>query len=155
MIVPATADDVPGVVALIGRVYTEYGFVYEPRVEWPDLFDFDTHYAPPRGGFWVVRSGETIVGSVGVERLDETQAEMHRLYLDAERRGRGTGRALAEEVFAWCRARGIGRVILWSDTRFEQAHRLYTRLGFGQAGERELPGDANDTREYFFELSLG
>ena len=23
----------PGIVALIGRVYAEYGFVYEPRVE--------------------------------------------------------------------------------------------------------------------------
>lgn len=151
MISPATADDVPGIAALIGRVYAEYGFVYEPRVEWPDLFDFDAHYAPPRGGFWVLRAGEAIVGSVGVERLDERRAELHRLYLDGARRGRGAGRALTETALAWCRARAITHMVLWSDTRFELAHRLYTRLGFEQTGERELPDDANDTREYRFE----
>ena len=151
LISSATAEDVPGVVALIGRVYAEYGFVYEPRVEVPDLFDFEAHYAPPRGGFFVVRETNRIVGSVGVERLDEHRAELHRLYLDAEQRGRGTGRALTEAGLAWCRERGIGHLILWSDTRFDLAHRLYTRMGFTRAGERTVVGDVNDSREYFFE----
>jgi GNAT superfamily N-acetyltransferase len=150
-IVPATAVDVPAVVELIARVYGEYGFVCEPRVEWPDLFDFDAHYAPPRGAFFVVRAAGGIVGSVGVERLDERAAELHRLYLDAALRGRGTGRALTERALAWCRARGIGHVILWSDTRFDLAHRLYTRMGFTRTGERVLPDDPNDSREYRFE----
>jgi hypothetical protein len=39
---------------------------------------------------------------------------------------------------------------LWSDTRFDRAHRLYTRMGFVQIGERDLPDDANATREYGF-----
>jgi GNAT superfamily N-acetyltransferase len=153
-IVPATAADVPGIVALIGRVYAEYGFVYDPRVEVPDLLHFDAHYAPPRGGFFVVRGVDTIVGSVGVERLDERRAELHRLYLDAGLRGRGTGRALTETVLGWCRTRGIDRVILWSDTRFDLAHRLYTRLGFARTGERTIPEDVNATREYRFERPL-
>ena len=154
LISPATAEDVPGIVALIGRVYAEYGFVYEPRVDVPDLFDFDAHYAPPRGGFFVVRAANMIVGSVGVERLDEHRAELHRLYLDAELRGRGTGRALTEAGLAWCRARGIEHLILWSDTRFDLAHRLYTRMGFTRTGEHTLDGDANDSREYRFERSV-
>jgi len=151
MISPATAADVPGIVALIGRVYTEYGFVYDARVEVPDLFDFDAHYAPPRGAFFVVRDSETIVGTVGVELLDSRTAELHRLYLDADLRGRGTGRALTDTVLAWCRTRGIEHLILWSDTRFDLAHRLYTRMGFTRTGERTLPDDVNDTREYRFE----
>ena len=88
MISPATAADVPGIVALIGRVYTEYGFVYDARVEVPDLFDFDAHYAPPRGAFFVVYGGGQVVGSVGVELVDARSAELHRLYLDAGLRGR-------------------------------------------------------------------
>jgi GNAT superfamily N-acetyltransferase len=151
VITPATAADVPGIVTLIGRVYAEYGFVYDPRVEVPDLFDFDAHYAPPRGAFFVVREPATIAGSVGVERLDDARAELHRLYLDAGLRGRGTGRALTEAVLAWCRAQAIGRLILWSDTRFDRAHRLYLRMGFTRTGERTLPDDPNDTREYRFE----
>jgi O-acetylserine/cysteine efflux transporter len=148
---PATRDDAPGVIDLIGRVYAEYNFVYEPHVEVPDLVRFDDHYAAPRGAFFVVREAELIVGSVGVERVDDETAELHRLYLDARLRGRGTGRALVQAALAWCRSEGITRMILWSDTRFDQAHRLYTRLGFRQTGERTLPDDLNQTREYGFE----
>lgn len=147
----ATAADVPGVVALIGRVFAEYGFVYDPRIEVTDLFDFDAHYAPPRGAFFVVRDSDKIVGSVGVELLDPRTAELHRLYLDAGLRGRGTGGALTDTVIAWCRSRGIEHVVLWSDTRFDLAHRLYTRMGFTRTGERTLPEDVNHTREYRFE----
>ena len=67
--------------------------------------------------FFVVRQGSGIVGSVGVERLDGDAAELHRLYLEADLRGRGTGQALVQ-------------------------------------GERELPGDVNQTREYRFERSV-
>ena len=148
---PGTAADVAAVVALIGRVYAEYGFVYDPRIEVPDLLDFDAHYTPPRGAFFVVRERDAIVGSVGVERVDARVAELHRLYLDADRRGRGTGRALVERVLAWCRGHDIPELILWSDTRFDRAHRLYQRLGFTQTGERTLPDDINDTREYRFD----
>lgn len=155
LIVPATVADVPGVVALIGRVYGEYGFVYEPRVELPDLFDFDAHYVPPRGAFFVTRAGGTIVGSIGVERLDDRAAELHRLYLDTGLRGRGTGRALAETALAWCRAQGLDHAILWSDTRFDLAHRLYARMGFARTAERVVPDDANETREYRFERRVG
>jgi GNAT superfamily N-acetyltransferase len=139
------------VVELIGRVYVEYGFVYVPEVEVPDLFRFDQHYAAPRGAFFVVREDTVVVGSVGVERLDDGAAELHRLYLDAHLRGRGTGKALIEAVLEWCRAQKISRLILWSDTRFDQAHRLYERMGFRQTGERTLPDDLNQTREYGFE----
>jgi len=143
--------DVPGVVELIGRVYLEYGFVYVPEVEVPDLYRFDQHYAAPHGAFFVVREGSAVVGSVGVERLNDGSAELHRLYLDAGLRGRGTGRALVETVLEWCRTQKIRRLILWSDTRFDQAHRLYERMGFQRTGERVLPDDLNQTREYGFE----
>ena len=147
----ATPADAPGVIALIERVYAEYGFVWEPVTEVPDLLDFGARYQPPRGAFFVVRDGGAVVGSVGVERVDETTAEVHRLYLDAALRGRGTGRALMEAAIAWCRAGGLRRVTLWSDTRFEAAHRLYLAMGFRRGTERLLPDDPNDTREYFFE----
>jgi GNAT superfamily N-acetyltransferase len=151
VVTAATRADAAGVIALVGRVFAEYGFVYDPAVEVPDLWRFADHYEPPRGAFFVVRNGGLIVGSVGVERLEADTAELHRLYLDAELRGRRIGRALVEMVLDWCRAQAISRVILWSDTRFDRAHRLYTRMGFLQTGERDLPDDVNGTREYGFE----
>jgi len=150
----AARADAPGVIALVGRVFAEYGFIYEPATEVPDLLDFDRHYRDPAGAFFVVRGGGTIVGSVGVERLGVDTAELHRLYLDARLRGQGTGRALVGAVLGWCRAQEISRLILWSDTRFDLAHRLYTRIGFLRTGERSLPGDVNETREYRFEREV-
>ena len=143
--------DASGIVALVARVFAEYGFVFDPATEVPDLVHFENHYEPPRGAFFAVRDGGLIVGSVGVEQLDPATAELHRLYLDAYLRGQGTGRALVEEVLGWCRARAVSRLVLWSDTRFEQAHRLYERMRFRQTGERTLPDDVNQTREYLFE----
>jgi putative acetyltransferase len=151
VISPATSEDAAGVIALIGRVFAEHGWIWQPPTEVPDLFDFSAHYEGDRGGFWVARADERVVASVGVERLDGDTAELHRLYVDPEWRRRGLGDALVQSALQWCRARGIGRLVLWSDTRFENSHRLYTRLGFRRQGERTVEGDINNSREYRFD----
>jgi RimJ/RimL family protein N-acetyltransferase len=150
----ATLADVPAVLLLIGRVFAEYGLLLLPSFEVPDLLQFDAHYTPPRGAFWVIRDDARVIGCVGVERVDERTAELHRLYLDASVRGRGLGRVLVETVLAWTREHGLTRLVLWSDTRFERSHALYRRLGFAQLGERTVEGDLNDSREYRFERDL-
>ena len=152
---PARAEDAAHVIALIGRVFAEYGFVWEAATEVPDLFAFQRHYGGGRGGFWVVRLDGRVVGSVGVERRPDGTAELHRLYLDTVLRGRGLGRALVDAVLAWCRASGIAHLALWSDTRFDRAHALYERMGFRKTGERALAGDVNQTREYRYERPVG
>jgi len=155
---PATAADVPDVLALLARIWQEYRFVWAPEIEFPDLFRFDAYYAAPRGAFWVMRDdGGRVVGSIGVDLVpatDPATAEIHRVYLDAHLRGRGLGRVLVEEALAWVRERGLTRVMLWSDTRFEQSHRLYDRMGFARLGERTVPDDPNDSREYRFERNV-
>ena len=107
-VVPAQAADVPGVIDLIARVFAEYRFAWDPLTEVPDLLAFDRHYLGPRGAFFVVRRKGRVVGSVGVERGAGATAELHRLYLDADLRGQGRGRALVEAVLGWCRASRIG-----------------------------------------------
>jgi len=154
VIEPARGADAPAVIELIGRVFAEYDFIWDPATEVPDLFDLEQRYAGDAGGFWVARLDGRVVGSVGVERLADGRAELHRLYLDASLRGRGVGRALVEAVLDWCRAAGIPRLTLWSDTRFDRAHRLYEGMGFKKTGERELPDDPNDTREFGYERSV-
>ena len=148
---PATRADVPGVIALISGVFAEYEFVFDATTEVPDLLDFTQHYEPPHGAFFVIRHADVVVGSVGVERLEGTTAELHRLYLARQFRGQGHGQTLVEEILAWCQTEGITRLVLWSDTRFREAHRLYARMRFVQSGERVLPNDVNQTREYRFE----
>jgi GNAT superfamily N-acetyltransferase len=151
VIEPARAADVPAVIDLIGRVFAEYDFIWNPATEVPDLFDLEAHYGGEAGAFWVARLDGRVVGSVGVARLPVGGAELHRLYLDASLRGRGVGRALVEAVLGWCREAGVATLTLWSDTRFDRAHRLYEGMGFKKTGERDIPDDPNDTREFGYE----
>ena len=54
---PATRADAPGVIDLIGRVFVEYGWIWDSANEVPDLIRWTPHYEPPEGAFFVVREG--------------------------------------------------------------------------------------------------
>ena len=149
----ATASDVPDIIALLGRVFDEYSLIFVPEQEVPDVLDFDRHYTPPHGAFWMVREDDRLIASVGVAQLDAKSAELHRLYVDGAARGRGLGEALVATVRDWCGRHDITWLILWSDTRFSHAHALYERLGFERTGERTMP-DVNQSREYRYERSV-
>ena len=53
-------------------------------------------FEPPCGVFLVVRDEGRAVGCGGVTRFDETRAELKRMYVVPEARGRGLGRLLLE-----------------------------------------------------------
>ena len=139
---------------LIGRVFAEYDFIWNPATEVPDLLDLERHYGGGAGAFWVARLEGRVVGSVGVERLPDGRAELHRLYLAASLRGRGVGRALVEAVLDWCRAAGIARLTLWSDTRFKTAHAVYERCGYRKTGRTRALHDLSNSTEFHFEKQL-
>ncbi len=149
----ADRTDAAGVMALIGRVFDEYGFDWSAEEEFWDLLDDHFPYESPRGQMWVVRDAGRIVGSVAVERLDQETAEFHRLYLDAALRGQGHGRALLQTAERWALAQGCRRAVLWTDISFHDAHRLYERLGYVRTGHRQLT-DLNQSVEYRYERSL-
>ena len=153
-----TADfaDANDVIDLIHRVFDEYGFTWEPEEEFWDLLADESSfpYQPPRGQLWVMRDEQgRVVGSVAAEILNRQTVELHRLYLDAARRGAGLGRRLLLTAEGWARDRGCQQAILWSDTNFLDAHRLYERIGYVQTGQRSLE-DVNQTIEYRYERSL-
>ncbi len=153
-IAAAGAEAAPEVIELIHRVFDEYGFTWEPEEEFWDFLGDRYPYAPPTGQLWVMRDeAGTVVGSIAAELIEEGVAELHRLYLDAELRGRGLGRALLRTGEEWAAAQGCERVVLWSDTEFAEAHRLYERSGYARTGERSL-ADVNETVEWRYERGL-
>ena len=144
------------VIELIHRVFDEYGFIWDPEDEFWDLLVEERAfpYRSPIGAMWVMRNDEgTVVGSIAANRIDGPSVELHRLYLDSHLRGQGLGRKLFETAVDWARKHGAWRIELWSDTRFEDAHRFYERLGYVKTESRKLD-DVNETVEFKFEREV-
>lgn len=71
-----------------------------------------------------------IVGSVQLKRLDETTAEVKRLYVKPADRGQGIGRRLVDEVLAEAISDGFETLRLGVAPYHERAQSLYLDLGF-------------------------
>lgn len=151
---PVTDADTAALVDLVGGVYAEYpGCVLDlPGVD-ADLPRMPAHIAALGGRFWVVEHDRDLVACVGwAPRTVDGRpgAELKRLYVHADHRRAGLGAWLVARVEAAARDHGAAVVELWSDTRFTDAHRLYTRLGYAPTGERRELHDPSGTTEYRF-----
>ncbi len=149
----AVPADAAAIQKLVNGIFGEYGLAIA-------VDGVDEHLADPaeyfhtRGGeFWVVEDGGQIVATVGALPHANDAVELKALYVHPSIRRQGWGKRLTMLVMDYTRTMGKKRVILWSDTRFTDAHHLYRGLGFRQFGQRELR-DIYNSSEYSFECEL-
>ena len=97
-----------------------------------EIGDLARVYGPPAGRLFLAFDGAVAVGCVGLRPLAAAgEAEMKRLFVRPEFRGRGVARQLVQAVID--AARQIGFSTLRLDTwppRMAQADAMYRRLGF-------------------------
>lgn len=145
---PVRDADAAAITDLIGGCFAEYpGCVL-------DLPGIDAWMRRPAtastetgGAFWVA---DPVVACGGWRPVDAGTIELKSLYVARGSRRRGYAAALVGVVERAARARGASQVLLWSDTRFVDAHRLYRNLGYQQLpGSRELH-DPSSTVEWCF-----
>ena len=137
-------------IALIEKVYAEYGQRLELATLDSDLLRINKVYAPPAGTFQVLMDGEKLIGSVAVKKCGKKEAELKRVFLAPSYRRRGLGRKLSLWAYEWARERGCKKMMIWSDTEFEAAHHLYRGLGAEDTGRRRTLGGVNDVAEFLF-----
>jgi ribosomal protein S18 acetylase RimI-like enzyme len=147
--------DRPELLVEVRRLFEEYaaslGFDLAFQGWAEELRGLPGAYAPPGGALFLLLEGETALGCVALRRLDDEAAELKRLYLRPEARGRGSGRALTEAALVEARRLGYGRVRLDTVPGMEAAQELYRALGFREIApyrENPIPGAA------FLELEL-
>ena len=154
----ARDSDAGALVALIAAVYDEYpGCVLDVDGEAPELLAIRSHFRQLGGRFWVAEQNARLVGSVGFVPAAEAQAdgvELRKLYVARRARRSGLGTDLCERVEAAARARGARFLELWSDTRFEDAHRLYAGLGYLRGAHTRALHDRSASIEYYFRKEL-
>ena len=135
----ALAADSPAAAAVVRAVYDEYGFTWDEDGYHADLFDVEASYA----AFFVAEREGKIVGTAGLT----VHGSLERLYVLDSARGDGAGSALLVNVIAEARRRGHRQLEIWSDKRFEDAHRLYERHGARIVGEL-VHDDPDSTHEW-------
>ncbi|MCC5976439.1 MAG: GNAT family N-acetyltransferase [Salinarimonas sp.] len=147
------AQDLFGLVTLC---FAEYpGCFTDPHDDMPDLLR-PASAARERGmHFLVVEDGVgRVCACIALDFPQAGTAEIHRLYVRPDSRRNGLARHLVGVTEAHARAAGATRVILWSDTRFENAHALYEKRGYVRGSEARELGDVSGSREWFFEREL-
>ena len=98
-------------------------------------------YAEPEGQILFAKDGDAIAGIVAMRPLDDANgekcgaAEMKRLYVRENWRGRGLGRELVERIIAHARSQGYTTLRLDTVPGLEAAIALYKDLGFKEIGD--------------------
>jgi len=108
-------------------------------------------YLAPAGALWVAWAGETALGCLALHALTPDIAELKRMYVRPEARGRGVARRLTEHAIAVAAARGYRRLRLGTLPTMHAAQRLYGSLGFRPIAPYR-PIEFGET--WFYELTL-
>lgn len=159
---PVRDSDGPGLARLIGAVWSEYpGCVLDIDGEEPWLRAPATAYQRQGGELWVLpelgdpERGGSLLACAGLcPGSSPGLVELKSLYVAAAARRRGFGAALVWRAERAARAAGATRIELWTDTRFHDAHRLYTRLAYTQSPQTRSLNDLSHTTEHHFTRTL-
>ena len=146
-----TDADAEDFIRLIGDAWGEYpNCVLDVDAEVPELRALATHFEKAGGALWAAEQDGRVVGMVATRPLrdDDEAWEIGRMYVAKEARGTGLAHALLDGAEAHAVAHGAQRMILWTDTRFEAAHRFYEKRGYVRAGSIRILDDISRSLEF-------
>jgi GNAT superfamily N-acetyltransferase len=105
----------------------------------PDLADVPAHYGRGRGGFWVARDADGILGTIGL--LDAGEPALRKMFVQRELRGseHRIAARLLEALLAHANERAIRSIWLGTRPEMRAAHRFYQKHGFVRVAPDHLP----------------
>jgi len=155
MIRAARDGDAEAIVRLVGDCWREYpGCVVDFEGEAPEFLAIASHAAGRGGAAWVDESNGVVAGLACVWPSRDDVWEVAKVYVAPPLRGAGVAHALVAAAEDFARAAGAARAVLWSDTRFDRAHRFYQKRGYVRAGGIRALADKSRSIEFGYAKPL-
>lgn len=148
-------SDADDFIALICACWAEYpGCVMDVDGEVPELRALASYFSGQSGALWVSEAGGRVVGMVGTRPIGDGAWEICKMYAYPEQRGSGLARTLIDTAEAFARDHGATAMKLWSDTRFDRAHRFYEKCSYLRAGAIRALDDLSHSLEFGYAKPL-
>ena len=149
-------SDGDGFIGLIGACWSEYpGIVLDVDGEMPELRALASYYSDQGGALWTAEADGRIAGMIATRPSDAGAWEICRLYVLPSLHGSGLGHRMLDTAQAHALGAGATRLILWSDTRFDRAHRFYEKRSYVRHGPIRVLHDISNSLEFGYAKPVG
>jgi N-acetylglutamate synthase-like GNAT family acetyltransferase len=125
----------------------------------PDLNEIPKFYQVNNGNFWIAKTNDKVIGTIGLLDIGNNQSALRKMFVDQDYRGKnfGVGQALLDSLIDWARQKGITDIFLGTTEKFIGAQKFYEKNGFAEMQKQDLPGDfpvmVVDTKFYRYSVS--
>jgi len=147
----AKNEDSSEIKRLVFSILKEYGLCPDLDTTDSDLLDIYKSYPGGGGYFVVIEKEKEIMGCAGIYRINESECELRKMYLNPSIRGKGIGRLLLEKMISKAISLGFNRMKLETASILKEAISLYIKYGFKQIASEHIASRCDQV----FELNLG
>lgn len=127
------------IIALILGIQNEEAKINLSLEEQPDLKDIQGCYQKKGGQFWIARSEDKVIGTIGLMIKPNHCAILKKFFVDAAYRSQKIGFALYRELLTYAKERGVQHLILDTPSVAKVSHRFYEKAGFRRICVEDLP----------------
>ena len=151
----ARNKDSDKIIKLIRKCFKDYKNCYlDVENDSPELKRIFTYFKSKKGKFWIYLNRDKVIGCMGYLPHQKNEIEIHKLYIDQKFRKRGLARKLMMKVEKIAKKTQKKKIILWTDTRFKEAHAMYKKLTYKKLAKTRKLNDISNTTEYYFEKKI-
>lgn len=118
--------------------------------EMPELHALASYYGNKGGALWVADDVSGVAGMIATRPLDSATGEICRVYVRPSLHGSSLGHELLTTAERHAINTGAQRLVLWSDTRFDRAHRFYEKRSYVRRGPVRVLHDISNSLEYAY-----
>ena len=147
----ARNKDSEQIIKLIRKCFKDYQNCFlDVDNDSPELKYVYSYFHGQKGKFWVLEDRKKIIGCMGYLPSKKNEIEIHKLYIDQKFRKKGLAKLLVKKVENIALRENKSKVFLWTDTRFKEAHKMYSKMNYKRSKKIRRLHDISDTVEYNF-----